>query len=386
MGGRLLSDVFESFSVGVLVAGSDGRLLAWNPAVSRVVGSAVDTATTCCELFGCRRPGTPLAETCLTELALAQGANLPEVVLDIPGRVGTRLSVTTTSFGGPSGRTVLFELRRARADASVTTVPKQDGKLFIQTLGETVVRTQNTEIRGGWLDQRPGRLLKLLVAHRYTPIHGDVIAETLWPKARNESTNTVRHFVHALRDKLEPERGRYQPSSYVLSRNGGYMLNPERVTVDADEFEAEVKAGLQAFGANDRSAAVEHLRKSLEHYRGDFLADERFEDWAIAGRERLRDVAGKPLRILAALSADPEESAAHLERLADMEPLDVEIHRELLRVWLTQGRRGRAIRHYRALQSRLMRELGERITFDLSDLMHASVLNEPATDSTSGLR
>jgi DNA-binding SARP family transcriptional activator len=51
-----------------------------------------------------------------------------------------------------------------------------------------------------------------------------------------------------------------------------------------------------------------------------------------------------------------------------MEPLDVDIHRELIVAWLRQGRRGRAIRHYRALQSRLMRELGERVSFDMAEL------------------
>jgi LuxR family maltose regulon positive regulatory protein len=200
-----------------------------------------------------------------------------------------------------------------------------------------------------------------------------VIAETLWPSARTGTSNTVRHFVHNLREKLEPDRTRYQPSSFVLARNGGYALNPERVRVDADEFESEVKAGLFAFEDNRPAEASERLRKAIELYRGDFLAEERFEDWAIAERERLRDLATKPLRILAAMSDDGDEAAAFLERLAEMEPLDVDIHRELMRTWLLLGRRGRAIRHYRVLQSRLMRELGERVSFDLADLIRSPV-------------
>jgi DNA-binding SARP family transcriptional activator len=52
-----------------------------------------------------------------------------------------------------------------------------------------------------------------------------------------------------------------------------------------------------------------------------------------------------------------------------MEPLDVDIHEQLISTWLQLGRRSRAIRHYRALQSRLMRELGERVTFDLAEMV-----------------
>jgi DNA-binding SARP family transcriptional activator len=372
--GRLLSDIFDMFNSGVLVVAADRRVLTWNLAVTRLLGESIDTDITCCDLFGCGRAGTPLDGGCLTERALAALAEPPaEIVLEVPGRPGTRVAVTTTAFGTASARTVLFELHPAPAPATRIARPSDGDLLHIQTFGETVVRTGSVEWRGGWLDQRPGRLLKLLVAHRFTPLHGEVIAETLWPSAQTGTSNTVRHFVHNLREKLEPDRTRYQPSSFVLARNGGYALNPERVRVDADEFESEVKAGLFAFEDSRPAEASERLRKAIELYRGDFLAEERFEDWAIAERERLRDLATKPLRILAAMSDDGDEAAAFLERLAEMEPLDVDIHRELMRTWLVLGRRGRAIRHYRVLQSRLMREFGERVSFDLADLIRSPV-------------
>jgi DNA-binding SARP family transcriptional activator len=106
----------------------------------------------------------------------------------------------------------------------------------------------------------------------------------------------------------------------------------------------------------------------MDVYRGDFLPDERYDDWAIAERERLLDLAGQALRALAGGLSDPARAATYLERLAEMEPLDADVQRELIRAWLRQGRRTRAVRRYRTLQSRLMREFGESITFDLSEL------------------
>lgn len=372
--GRLLSDIFDMFKSGVLVVAADRRVLTWNLAVTRLLGDSIDADITCCDLFGCHLPDTPLADTCLTERALAtRGQPVAEIVVDVPHCPGKRLAVSTTPFGGGSNRTVLFELRPAQPTATRVVRPTDAGLLHIQTLGETVVRVGSVEWRGDWLDQRPGRLLKLLVARRFAPVHGDVIAETLWPSGRAGTSNTVRHFVHTLREKLEPSRTRYQTSSFVVARNGGYMLNSDLVRVDADEFEAEVKAGLFAFGQNRPAEANERLRNAVELYCGDFLAEERFEDWAIHERERLRDLATKPLRLLSTMTEDPDEAAAFLERLAEMEPLDVDIHRELMRAWLLQGRRGRAIRHYRVLESRLMRELGERISFDLPDLTESTL-------------
>jgi DNA-binding SARP family transcriptional activator len=367
--GGLLSDIFDMFNSGVLVVASDRRVLTWNLAVIRLLGDAVKADITCCDVFGCRRPDTPLADTCLSERALiAPPGPMAEIVVDVPGDPGKRVAVSTTAFGGGSNRSVLFELRPVQTAATRIVGPADADVLHIQTLGETVVRSGSAEWRGGWLDQRAGRLLKLLVAHRFTPVHGEVIAEMLWPNGRAGTSNTVRHFVHTLREKLEPHRTRYQASSFVVARNGGYVLNRDRVRVDADEFESEVKAGLFAFSQNRRNEANERLRRAMELYCGDFLAEERFEDWAIAERERLRDLATKPLRVLSTMSQDPDEAAGFLERLAEMEPLDVDIHRELMRTWMLQGRRGRAIRHYRVLQSRLMRELGERLSFDLADL------------------
>ena len=51
-----------------------------------------------------------------------------------------------------------------------------------------------------------------------------------------------------------------------------------------------------------------------------------------------------------------------------MEPLDADVQRDLIATWLRQGRRTRAMRRYRVVQSRLMREFGERVTFDLPGL------------------
>ena len=371
IGGRLLSDVFDVLPAGVLIVSENRRILTWNPAVATLVGDAVESATTCCEVLGCRTPGSPLADMCLTELTLARGARLTEIVVEPPNRPGELILVTATRFGRGSSQSVLFELRSADATPRPTHTHRMPGTIHIRTLGEMLIETETGELQGNWLDQRPGRLLKFLVAHRYTPMHADAIAEALWPRARADTTNTVRHFVHLLREKLEPRRRRYERSTFVLARNGGYVLNPDCVTVDADEFEREARAGLIAFAANDRALAVGHFTRAVDLYAGDFLLDERFEDWAIAERERLRDLVTKPLRILATLTEDRDAAAGYYERLAEMEPLDVEIHRELITLWLHQGRRGRALRHYRALQSRLMRELGERVTFDLAELARA---------------
>jgi DNA-binding SARP family transcriptional activator len=281
------------------------------------------------------------------------------------------VTVTATAFHGGRERTVLLQIQPARNRAATAGGVRGlgDRRLRIRTFGETVIETPTgDELRGDWLDQRPGLLLKFLVTQRHRPTHADAIAEALWPRARPDTTNTVRHFIHALRDKLEPDRERYKESTFVLSRKGGYQLNPERIIVDADEFESATRAGLTALAAGQAETASASFEAAIALYRGEYLPEERYEEWAIPERERLRDLACRPLRAMATLSDDVGRASVYLERLAEMEPLDIDVQRELLGTWLRQGRRSRALRHYRALQLRLMREFGERVTFDLAEL------------------
>lgn len=361
---RLLIDIFDAFEGAMLVVSDSGQVLMWNRAAVDVAGAGVESATRCCDVLGCRRPGTALADGCLTQLALAHGSRHPEVILDVPGESGRQIAVVANPFLGAGGRAVLFEMRPALpADT-----PLPPDTIRIRTLGETVLETPNGETRGGWLDQRTGKLLKFLVVRRSSVAPAEAITEALWPHGGTDAKNTLRHFIHSLREKLEPGRRRYGSSEFVLARRGGYQLNPRHVDVDADEFERETKSGLSSLHAGDSEIAATHLRKALELYQGPFLADDQLDDWTIAERERLRDVVGGALRTMTQLAEDPDEATGYLERLAVIEPLDVEVQRDLIAAWLRGGRRGKAIRHYRAVQARLMRELGERVTLDLAEL------------------
>jgi DNA-binding SARP family transcriptional activator len=197
-----------------------------------------------------------------------------------------------------------------------------------------------------------------------------VIAEAIWPQSLTTTSGTVRHCIHALRAQLEPGRCKNEESQYIHAHHGSYALNMERIWVDADAFEDEIRVGLAAFGQGEIGAAKQHLERALALYQGDFLADDPYAEWALGERERLRELVEKPLRVLAELSANkPYRAAAYLERLAEMEPFDNEIQRSLISLWLRHGRKSRAVRHYHAFQLRLLKQFNEEPSFTLSDLV-----------------
>jgi DNA-binding SARP family transcriptional activator len=234
-----------------------------------------------------------------------------------------------------------------------------------------MVRTPEGSVGGPWLRQRAGVLFKYLVCERHRVVSPDEIAEALWPQGDQRAVANVRHFVHALRTHLEPDRGRRAPSRFVVAEPGGYRLGTEAVRVDADEFAQAVRAGLQRWRHSDFEAAEKLLVEGVQLYGGDFLADERYALWVFAERDRLRDLAADALGVLAQLrrrAGDFERETAYLERLAELCPLDPDVQRGLIAVALEQGRHTLAKRRYAALRQRLLMEFGREPSFDLADI------------------
>ena len=103
--------------------------------------------------------------------------------------------------------------------------------------------------------------------------------------------------------------------------------------------------------------------------------DEPYAEWALTERERLRQIASNGLRALADLddrNGDLEGATASLQRLTDLEPYDVDVHRDLLAMLLRRGRRSEALRRYEALRRRMLTTFGEELSFSLADLGPAS--------------
>jgi DNA-binding SARP family transcriptional activator len=367
--GRLISDMFEVLPTPVLLVTEQRRPVTWNAAMAELFGDELGRASSCCDVLGCGRAGTDLAHVCLTELAMGLPQGADDYVIQMPGVDGAT-AVSVRPIAGGCERFVVIQLRPAGPASASKPIPPpaSAATIRIRTLGKTSVELPGGEMVGDWLEQRPGQLLKFLIARRGTAVHADAITEALWPRARSDSTNAVRHFVHTLREKLEPSRDRYARSAFVIARNGGYMLDTGSFQIDSDEFEREAAAGLSALDSGRVERAIPRLEAAMELYGGDFLVDERYEDWAIIERERLLDLACQVLRALAANEPGSDKATHYLERLADLEPLDADVQRQLISTWLRQGKRTRALRRYRTLQSRLMREFGERITFDLAEL------------------
>jgi DNA-binding SARP family transcriptional activator len=373
--GELASAVFENLPYALVVVDEQGGVVRANPAAIEMgwqFGEA-SPPTACYEMFACRRPDGPCQHGCLAQRAAQTGETLPEIRIDtLPGSLVSAVWVTATPLGERSG--VVLHLRPGDArDRRRRSEPHwiKGPELTIKALGRIRVDSREGPLGGNWLQQRPGQILKFLICERDRVVQAEEIAEALWPNSGRQALSSVRHFIHGLRDKLEPGRSGRGGSTFVVTVRGGYALNRRHVRIDADLFTEAVRSGLGAAERGELDQGAELLGFAMSLYRGDLLEDEPYAEWAMPERDRLRAMATDSLRALGSLAlakGDHAGAAKHLERLAEFEPFDSDVHKELLRVMIAAGRRSDAQRRYSTFRARLAKEFKAEPGFSLADL------------------
>ena len=71
---------------------------------------------------------------------------------------------------------------------------------------------------------------------------------------------------------------------------------------------------------------------------------------------------------IALAHGDTDEALGHSKRIADMYPFDTAVQRNVIALFLREGRRSDAVRRYNELRMRMVREFGAGPEFQLSDL------------------
>jgi DNA-binding SARP family transcriptional activator len=225
-----------------------------------------------------------------------------------------------------------------------------DGRLRVTLLGGFEAR-----LRSGAVVRLPNRKAQALLAYLgIRPGQGharDKLAALLWgEKSDDQARGDLRHALVALRRALagvDPQPLHVQGQTLALYADA--------VDVDAAIFERLVGEG-----------TMPALEQAAELYRGDLLlgfslSEPLFEEWLVAERERLREVAVEALtRLLAeqAKTAPTERAIQTAVRLLALDPLQETVHRALMRLYSRQGRRGAALKQYQMCVAALRRELG----------------------------
>ncbi len=229
------------------------------------------------------------------------------------------------------------------------------GKFRVERDGEVISDAE-------WKTRKDKLLLKYLVAYAGRPVQQEQLIELLWPDAEPRAAamslrTTLVHIRRALEPYLEGAA-----SHFILHRNEAVMFNADAPHwVDSDEFLRHYRAGRQYEEEGQAQFAEAEYLAADALYRGDYLEEDPYEDWALADRERLRDVRTALVIRLAALrdaAGDIDRAIVYCQRAFLADPCREDVCRRLMELLQRAGRSGEALRVYNTCSSALRNELG----------------------------
>lgn len=256
-----------------------------------------------------------------------------------------------------------------RSDGGQATAPplSEPGRYRIRMLG-------GFEIVDGVRTVKPpagvaGMAVKLVALRGRVPT--EELMDALWPDA---SGPAARQRLRSLLNRIRTSAGP------LIERQGDWVALSANCDVDVRRFEEAARAATSpgstgsavptaSNGGPITLAALEVERRrladdALEHYRGDLLPSDRYMDFTISARERLR----RMYRAVVAAAVDAASSAGDVDRavllLEDVmasDPYDEESYTQAARVLERAGRRAEALSMLRRAES-MLADLGLQLS------------------------
>ena len=229
-----------------------------------------------------------------------------------------------------------------------------DSQIDVRLLGhlEVEVRGERVEFEG--VKQR--RLFAALALRVPEAVSTDELVEALWG---NEPPGGAAQALQKQISRLRRRLG--EGESLVRHRPPGYALDIDSRAIDFRRFEELLSRGRAALGRDDPGGAAADLRTALALWRGEALADYRFDEFAQREIARLGELRVEAIeeRLAADLAAGGgEDLVGELQALVAEHPLRERLRGHLMVALYRGGRQAEALEVMRAGRQLLVDELG----------------------------
>lgn len=231
-------------------------------------------------------------------------------------------------------------------------------ELRIYTLGRFEVHVNGRQLTAiDTLRPQALRLFKYFLTHHDEHLATDRVTEIFWP---DSETQKARHslsvHVSLIRKALRSEEGAGDILKIVRATDGYHLEFGEHAELDIRQFQRMVSEGraLQRQGHPERCVA--RLLRAENLYKGDFLVDEMYEDWADIRRQQLRRDYVEVLNHLAGEDLQLRrygDARKRYQQILVLEPLDETVLQKLLQCYSRAGDRAGALREYHAFKQTL---------------------------------
>ena len=207
----------------------------------------------------------------------------------------------------------------------------------------------------------PRTVLAVLLLRANEVVSSDRLAEELWAGAPPASGAKGLH-VHVSRLRRALTAGHSDPDGErLVTTAGGYLLRVGPEELDVQRCERLIGEGRSLLAAGRPDQALAALNGTVELWRGDVLADFRYDAFAQGEIARLGELRAAVLeeRIAVEMLLGREAQVlGELERLVRDYPYRERLRGQLMLALYRTGRQAEALAAYRAGRSALVDELG----------------------------
>jgi two-component SAPR family response regulator len=213
-----------------------------------------------------------------------------------------------------------------------------------------------------WESIKAKSLLQYLMTKPRKSITKEELMEALWPDCDPKvSSNNLKAAMHGLRQTFNTLLKKERNFPYIVFNQGSYQISPEILLwLDVEQFELHWETGRRLQSAGKQDEAIREFRLAEELYKGDYLADEPYEEWTLLRREALHDIY---LNILSKLAdnylqkADHENCIVYCFKILDKDNCREDAYQRIMRCHSRLGLRNRALQWYEICRKTIEAEL-----------------------------
>ncbi|MFQ5796557.1 MAG: BTAD domain-containing putative transcriptional regulator [Candidatus Bipolaricaulia bacterium] len=213
-----------------------------------------------------------------------------------------------------------------------------------------------------WRGHKAQALLKILLTEPGHTFTQDQLIDWLWPEVDpDKARHSLQDLVSRVRHILEPELERGAQSHYILTHPPGDCFNSKAdCVIDAQLFEGHLNHARQLESGNQFEQAIQAYEQAVALYQGEFLAEDRYEDWAIPHTERWQRTHLDALSQLAECRTrlgQYRRAIAHCHQILEIEPYREGTYQQLMLYHCLAGDPDQAIRIYERFRTLMRQEL-----------------------------
>ena len=270
---------------------------------------------------------------------------------------------------------------------AVTDQPRDTARLRYEILGALRVTRGAIAVHLGGARQRA--VLALLLLDPNPPVPVARLADALWGERPPPGhATTIQTYVFHLREALEPDRARGSRARILITDSGGYRLDTADAELDAREFEALARSGLDDVTNGAYEQALAEFDAALGLWHGEVLADVAELDAVVVVAARLNELRLTALegRIDAQLALGRHALVVgELDELIAANPLRERLHAQRMIALYRCGRQADALAGYRQLGQILDTEIGVEPSPPLRELHRAILAHDVSLDAAAAI-